>query len=838
MKKLKKLLVRYIIRLSILLLLLSLALSTSSIIKSKQSLSPAEIKIAKDKVKELRQKFSSSNNFVELSLSQNDLDAIMAVASHTIPQSRFNSVLSPYGIALSASKKINTRLFDVYINVNCLLTINFDKFEIDYCDLGSIPLPGWLLKSTIQTTTSFIFGDEVEETLTRLIDSGRIVNNKIIFTTTKSTDFKNQVNASMKTAASVIRTVNNSTDIHNDKVQLYIEKLHTLEHSTHSLAYYIGKAFFFAQQRSIEHDPIIENTAALWALSIVYSNRGFSRLIGLENKMPGVNANTTLRGREDLKLHFLYSVILEQMGDQDLALNIGELKELLDSNKGGSGYSFSDLAADKAGALFSNAVTSSEDNAIYAQNLLANITNEDSFFPYIHDLPDGFKANEFERVFEKINSELYNKQEKRITDRINKLALYNSTKAFTNKDFNLPNEAVKNGLWLTIDTHIHTKYSDGNKTVAQIAKQANMFGCDAIAITDHGDYNLKKVATKEYFDVINAENDKYAYMTVIAGLEWNIPPFMGREHATVLLPKHINSQRDLKAFKDRYDSWGRRNKKLLDTEQAFKWLEKNAIVAGIKPVVIYNHPSRKDKQQNENKHDIEEWANYGDFVIGYTGAPGHQKNRSKTNGSYTYKHKTIHGWDPSIAKIGAEWDKLLQQGKYVWAARAPSDFHNPNGEYWPCQFSSTHLYSKSKEQNDILQALRAGNFWAQHGKFVQFLDFSVQNSIGKSNMGQILSAEMNEKVTVKLNINLNDKDWQGYPASLDDVELVIITPNGIQTKSFEPLMYEQASDKVFSFTYNHIMKSESAVFRWRGRSIQPELHHYMFYTNPIIVEVN
>jgi len=840
MKKLKQLLIRYLIRLSVLFLLLALALSTSPIIKSNHSLSSSEVEIAKEKIKDIRQKFSSTHTFVELSLSQNDLDAIMAVASHTIPQSQFESVLSPYGVSLSASKKINIRLFDVFINVNCLLTPNFDQFEIDYCDLGSIPLPGWLIKSIIQTVTNLIFGAEVEDTLTRLIDSGRIERNRIVFSTTKTKDFKGNINSSISTAASVIRSVNKSTEIENNRVKAYIEVLLAQEQSGQSLAFYIGKAFAYAKQQPIDYDPVIENTAALWALAITYSSSSFSKFIGLNiETITNTNttiANTTLRGRDDLKSHFLYSIILEQLGEQEIALNVGELKELLDSNKGGSGYSFADLAADKAGVSFSNYVTSSEDAAIHAQQILANITNEDSFFPYIHDLAEGFKGNEFKRIFGEINSDMYEKQETKIFQRISKLTLYTddiikNTIKYTSQP------AVKNGQWLTIDTHIHSKFSDGRTTVKHIAKQANMFGCDAIAITDHGDYNLSKVATQEYFDTIESEDNKYPYMTIMPGLEWNIPPFMGREHATVILPKHINSQRDLKAFKERYDSLGRRNEKLLDAEQAFDWLNRNAIFNSIKPIVIYNHPSRKDRQQSENKHDFEEWSRFSDLVIGFSGAPGHQKNRTELNGSYSYKHKTINGWDPSIAITGSEWDKLLQQGRNIWAARAASDFHGTGGDYWPCQFSSTHLYARSNAQNDILPALRAGNFWAQHGKFVSNLDFSVQNTSRKSNMGQTLFVAKYEKVSIKLTINLNERDWQNYPTSLDDVELVIITPEGIKTKSFEPLMYELGNDKVFSFTYNHLMTTETTVFRWRGRSIQPELHHYMFYTNPIKVEV-
>jgi hypothetical protein len=847
MKLITKIVKKLMIRLSIFFLLLSLllflALSSSPIIEKNPALTPKKIQLAKQSAKRIWEELSSSHTFIKLNITQIELNAITNAAAHSIPSSRFEARLSNFGMILLASKSLSLwEGSNFHLNLNCLLTSNDGIFDIETCHIGSIPLPGFFVQFIMNSSVSLFFGDDVKNTLEELIHSAKLSNNKIILSATKTYDLKKQVRSSVKSVTSTIRSINKNEYINTDRVLFYINKLQTIKAPTDSLGFYIGKLFSIVQTESVDKPPIEENTAALWALAITFGDQSFTRFIGLENQMTlSSYTPTTLRGRGDLVLHFLYSAILEQIGDSDIGLSIGEIKELLDSNKGGSGYSFADLAADKTGLMFSSMLIASEEQAKYAQTLLANSTNETLFFPFIHDLPEGFKNNEFQRVFGDIRSPLYKQQEELIDNRIKALPLYvkneEQKKTIYNKIPSANNQSVI-GAWLTVDTHIHTKYSDGNQTVSQIAKQANSFGCDAIAITDHSDYNLKKVATQEYFDTIKTENNNYPYMTIIPGIEWNIPPFMGREHATVILPESINQQRNLHAFKARYDSWGRRDEKLLSAQQAFEWLNQKATVNDIKPIVIYNHPSRKDKQQQENQHDMSLWRSFNDIAIGFSGAPGHQKNRAENNGSYTYKLKTKNGWDPSIANIGAEWDKLLQQGHLINAARAPSDFHGTKGDFWPCEFSTTHLFSRTKSQNDILQAFRSGNYWAQHGKFVKNVDFNITNKQQKVAMGQALITPLYEEIRVSLNITLNEQDWQKYPTSLDAVELIIITPEKIESIYFDPLMYETGGRNIFNFVYKHRLKTEHVTFRWRGKSIQPEQHNYMFYTNAIKIVNN
>lgn len=67
--------------------------------------------------------------------------------------------------------------------------------------------------------------------------------------------------------------------------------------------------------------------------------------------------------RTDLAQHFIGAVVLSASMNRRVANALGEAKELSDSQAGGSGFSFVDLAADKAGSRFGELVVSTPENA-------------------------------------------------------------------------------------------------------------------------------------------------------------------------------------------------------------------------------------------------------------------------------------------------------------------------------------------------------------------------------------------------------------------------------------------------------------------------------------------
>jgi uncharacterized protein YfiM (DUF2279 family) len=129
----------------------------------------------------------------------------------------------------------------------------------------------------------------------------------------------------------------------------------------------------------------------------------------------------TLQGRVDFAQHFLISAGIAASGGIQLADAIGLFKEVADS-RGGSGFSFTDLAADRAGVRFAEAATGS--NADRIQDLLADGVEESFFMPEARDLPEFMPEAEFVRRFGGVGAPAYREVAEDIEQRIAALEIH------------------------------------------------------------------------------------------------------------------------------------------------------------------------------------------------------------------------------------------------------------------------------------------------------------------------------------------------------------------------------------------------------------------------------
>jgi hypothetical protein len=185
-------------------------------------------------------------------------------------------------------------------------------------------------------------------------------------------------------------------------------------------------------------NPVEENKAGLLALAIYLGSANFNSVVGAIDKetlriCKSSGSHIVLANRSDLRLHFIYSAALKVISSSELSFTLGEFKELLDSQKGGSGFSFSDLAADRAGIRFAELALDSS-GALRIQRMAADLTQEEVFLPSISGLPEEIPQHLFEKRGG-IESDYYRKYLAIINVRIDKLTLYKTNQLVKHHEF-------------------------------------------------------------------------------------------------------------------------------------------------------------------------------------------------------------------------------------------------------------------------------------------------------------------------------------------------------------------------------------------------------------------
>ncbi len=112
--------------------------------------------------------------------------------------------------------------------------------------------------------------------------------------------------------------------------------------------------------------------------------------------------------------------VLSAVAPSDAA---GLLKEELDAD-GGSGFSFGDLLADRAGTTFADVATRDEASALRMQQRLAGEFRVDDFFPLAADLPEGIPDAELQSHYGGVGGPLYRRQVAEIERRLALCAAY------------------------------------------------------------------------------------------------------------------------------------------------------------------------------------------------------------------------------------------------------------------------------------------------------------------------------------------------------------------------------------------------------------------------------
>jgi hypothetical protein len=179
---------------------------------------------------------------------------------------------------------------------------------------------------------------------------------------------------------------------------------------------------------SVQGKAVQHNRAAILALGIAVGDERLARYASLDpqgdlvREAIRLRKGTTLRGRADWPRHYALSAALAVLENPLVSDAAGLMKEQMDALTHGSGFSFGDLAADRAGVRFAGAATRSEAAAQAMQARLRSGFSVDDFFPPAADLPENLTVEQFRDIYGSVGSQRYWRKIGEIEQRLDRCA--------------------------------------------------------------------------------------------------------------------------------------------------------------------------------------------------------------------------------------------------------------------------------------------------------------------------------------------------------------------------------------------------------------------------------
>jgi hypothetical protein len=191
-----------------------------------------------------------------------------------------------------------------------------------------------------------------------------------------------------------------------------------------SVADLLTPVMALAAERSASSTAVDENRAALIAMTLYVNGWNPAMLVPDARDWPRASERSLrLAGRHDLARHFIVSAVIAAASGTPIAAAAGVYKELSDA-RDGSGFSFSDIAADRAGERFGALATRSEESAREIQRRVSAGVRDTDVMPAISGLVDNMTNAEFQRRFGGVGAPAYNDVIEDITRRVLALGLY------------------------------------------------------------------------------------------------------------------------------------------------------------------------------------------------------------------------------------------------------------------------------------------------------------------------------------------------------------------------------------------------------------------------------
>jgi hypothetical protein len=409
-----------------------LALQSQPLVVQAEQLTPERARQARDLASRIKSDFLTAEQPRDFELSEGELKGLLALAERAIPRIRGRVNVTGSGVLGALTLRVPSNPFGSYLNLSTLVRPSAEGLDLANIQIGSLRLPGFLAEPACRLVLNAALGWGNGTAMLDMIREVRLTEDTVIVTFHPILGFKWR----LASAQQRFRQVRDEAAVLGDPelARFYYREILSMAELVDPqrkvpLASYMSSLFHAANRRSASGSAVEENRAAIMALAVYFGSGRFEILTG---PMKPVEADghesrassTTLADRGDLRLHFIYSAALKLASDSDASFALGEFKEVLDTGPKGSGFSFADLAADRAGVRFAEEATRSEPSARRLQDILADEASESTFFPSLVGLPEDLREQRFTGEYKGLDAPEYRSMLAEIDRRLDSLSLY------------------------------------------------------------------------------------------------------------------------------------------------------------------------------------------------------------------------------------------------------------------------------------------------------------------------------------------------------------------------------------------------------------------------------
>jgi hypothetical protein len=355
-----------------------------------------------------------------LSLDEADLNLLLNYAITQVAGGGARLDMRPGMLDVSVSVKLPENPLGRFVNLHLELSQVGRRFIVDSLSLGGLTIPGWMADPVAQYLHRALETVPEYRAALEAINGIRLTETRALLVYQWRPELVDRIK---QRGRDLLLSAED-----RERMLAYAQRLAVVSSDpymgrTVPLIRFMEPLFQLAKERG--GDRVEENRAVLAVLSMYISGVNIPRMLGVPEGVvePPAPRRLTLRGRHDFAQHFITSAGIAASGGSKLADAVGLFKEI-DDSQGGSGFSFNDLAADRAGVRFAEAALKSAATAATVQEMMAAGPWEDHIIPDISDLPEFMPAARFQREYGGVGSPRYRQVVADIERRISSCGLH------------------------------------------------------------------------------------------------------------------------------------------------------------------------------------------------------------------------------------------------------------------------------------------------------------------------------------------------------------------------------------------------------------------------------